>query len=110
MSGSTAAHSLSSNSWSSPPSSRSLPACSCQHALASMLLPALAKAKAKTIQTKCTGNQKQLMLVTIMYITDSEDFVPHPNWDFDPKIPGWLHRQRHLGGFGTDSNMVTGVL
>ena len=78
--------------------------------LASMLLPALAKAKAKTIQTKCTGNQKQLMLVTIMYITDSEDFVPHPNWDFDPKIPGWLHRQRHLGGFGTDSNMVTGVL
>ena len=35
--------------------------------LAGMLLPALAKAKAKTVQIKCTGNQKQLMLATIIH-------------------------------------------
>src|SRR5690349_9853210 len=81
--------------------------------LAGMLLPALAKAKAKTIQTKCTGNQKQLMLAVTLYTTDSEDMVPHPNWDFDPKIPGWLMAPTGNGvpgRFGTDSNMVTGVL
>jgi prepilin-type N-terminal cleavage/methylation domain-containing protein len=82
--------------------------------LAGMLLPALGKAKAKTIQIHCTGNQKQLMLATIMYITDANDFTPHPNWDFAPSIPGWLCAPKGNGpvpgGFGTDSNMNTGVL
>jgi prepilin-type N-terminal cleavage/methylation domain-containing protein len=78
--------------------------------LASMLLPALSKAKAKTIQIKCTGNQKQLMLATIMYITDSNDWVPHPNWDFDPTIPGWLAKPLAGGQFGPVTNIQSGVL
>jgi prepilin-type N-terminal cleavage/methylation domain-containing protein len=78
--------------------------------LAGMLLPALAKAKSKTVQIKCTGNQKQLILATIMYITDSDDYTPHPAWDFDPAIPTWLMRPQNNGKFGTDSNMVTGQL
>jgi prepilin-type N-terminal cleavage/methylation domain-containing protein len=81
--------------------------------LASMLLPALSKAKEKSIQTRCTGNQKQLLLATTMYMNDSEDYVPHPNWDFDPNIPGWLMAPKGRtvpGGFGPDTNMVTGVL
>jgi prepilin-type N-terminal cleavage/methylation domain-containing protein len=77
--------------------------------LASMLLPALGKAKAKAQQTKCTGNTKQLMLATIMYITDADDKTPHPNWDFQA-YPGWLMQPQNNGKFGTDSNMVTGVL
>jgi len=58
--------------------------------LASLLLPALAKAKQKTLQTRCTGNQKQLMLATVMYYSDNNDFLPHPNWDFIPTYAGWL--------------------
>ena len=58
--------------------------------LASMLLPALAKAKEKATRIQCTGNQKQLLLATQMYIADSNDSMPHPNWDFDTQVPGWL--------------------
>jgi prepilin-type N-terminal cleavage/methylation domain-containing protein len=77
--------------------------------LASMLLPALGKAKAKTIQIKCTGNQKQLLLAMTMYITDSNDWVPHPNWDFDPMIPGWLATPLPSGLFGPVTNIQSGV-
>ena len=77
--------------------------------LAGMLLPALAKAKAKTIQIKCTGNQKQLMLANTMYITDANEQVPHPNWDFDPNIAGWLARPLPSGAFGPATNIQSGV-
>jgi prepilin-type N-terminal cleavage/methylation domain-containing protein len=39
--------------------------------LAAMLLPALAKAKAKAQQVSCMNNAKQLTLATIMYSTDA---------------------------------------
>jgi prepilin-type N-terminal cleavage/methylation domain-containing protein len=58
--------------------------------LAGMLLPALAKAKQKAAQTQCTGNQKQLMLASIMYSLDNNDSLPHPNWDFISTYAGWL--------------------
>ena len=38
--------------------------------LAAMLLPALARAKAKAQQVKCIGNVKQLTMATFMYIND----------------------------------------
>jgi prepilin-type N-terminal cleavage/methylation domain-containing protein len=78
--------------------------------LASMLLPALSKAKAKSLQTKCTSNTKQLILATTLYITDANDLTPHPNWDFHAEWPGWLCAPQNNGHFSTDSNMVTGVL
>ena len=49
--------------------------------LAAMLLPALAKAKEKAQRTICTNNFKQLLLAHVMYATDQNDFIAHPNAD-----------------------------
>jgi len=49
--------------------------------LAAMLLPALARAKAKAQQTRCLNNQKQIGLAFMMYANDSNEFYPvHPDW------------------------------
>jgi prepilin-type N-terminal cleavage/methylation domain-containing protein len=44
--------------------------------LAALLLPALAKAKAKAGQIRCLSNIKQLDLGLLMYINDSQDCFP----------------------------------
>ncbi len=44
--------------------------------LASMLLPALQKAKAKALQASCTSNLKQLALAVKMYSGDSDQRYP----------------------------------
>src|SRR5258708_2137957 len=44
--------------------------------LASLLLPALAKAKEKAIRIKCASNEKQLALAIRMYADDSRDLFP----------------------------------
>ena len=44
--------------------------------LAGMLLPALAKAKAKAIQINCTSNLKQLGLAIQMFADDNDDTLP----------------------------------
>jgi prepilin-type N-terminal cleavage/methylation domain-containing protein/prepilin-type processing-associated H-X9-DG protein len=44
--------------------------------LASMLLPALSKAKAKAQQTYCLNNIRQLVLGTQMYVGDNNDWYP----------------------------------
>ena len=46
--------------------------------LASMLLPALSKAREKARAISCINNLKQLALGTQLYATDSDDFLP-PN-------------------------------
>lgn len=61
--------------------------------LASMLLPALAKAKDKAVRTTCVNNMKQLMLASQMYCNDNDDKLVPPNWDGsssgNPR--GWLY-------------------
>jgi prepilin-type N-terminal cleavage/methylation domain-containing protein len=63
--------------------------------LASMLLPAIAKAKAKAQGTICMSNGKQLGLGVIMYAGDSNDWFP-PNQNGGTKdtnaswVAGWL--------------------
>jgi len=63
--------------------------------LAAMLLPALAKAKAKAQGTYCLSNQRQLALAWLMYAHDNSDKLV-PNHDggtlsFDLSwVPGWL--------------------
>jgi prepilin-type N-terminal cleavage/methylation domain-containing protein len=44
--------------------------------LAAMLLPALAKAKAKAQSIQCMSNMKQWGLATTMYMGDNEDKLP----------------------------------
>ena len=44
--------------------------------LASLLLPALARAKGKANQTKCLSNVRQLHMGLQMYIDDHDDHFP----------------------------------
>ena len=44
--------------------------------LASLLLPALATAKAKAKQTQCVNNMKQIALGALMYAHDNEEVLP----------------------------------
>ena len=44
--------------------------------LAALLLPALAKAKAKAVQTQCLSNLKQLNLAMVLYCGDNQDKTP----------------------------------
>jgi prepilin-type N-terminal cleavage/methylation domain-containing protein len=59
--------------------------------LAAMLLPALASAKGKAIRIQCTNNVKQITTAMHMYINDSRDFLPEPNWNAPWEKPGWLY-------------------
>jgi prepilin-type N-terminal cleavage/methylation domain-containing protein len=49
--------------------------------LASMLLPALARAKDKAQKTIDINNTKQIMLAMMMYTGDNTEYMPHPGWD-----------------------------
>jgi prepilin-type N-terminal cleavage/methylation domain-containing protein/prepilin-type processing-associated H-X9-DG protein len=44
--------------------------------LASMLLPALARAKGKAEAIKCMSNTKQVMVGWLLYVSDNNDFIP----------------------------------
>ena len=72
--------------------------------LAGMLLPALARAKAKAHQTKCINNQKQIGIAYLLYADDHSDSYPAvPSWtavggikgilaDYDSNRYGWTNR------------------
>jgi len=55
--------------------------------LAGMLLPSLARAKAKGKRIQCTSNNRQLALATIMYVDDNDSRFPPPKYR-----PGWAAR------------------
>ena len=49
--------------------------------LASMLLPALARAKSRALLSKCISNQRQLGIALTLYADDNHDFFPvYQNW------------------------------
>jgi prepilin-type N-terminal cleavage/methylation domain-containing protein/prepilin-type processing-associated H-X9-DG protein len=76
--------------------------------LAALLLPALSSAKDKALRTQCLGNMKQLGLAGSMYITDSRDYLPWPNWDGGAAVPdpGWLYGSG-ANAFNYPSNLTT---
>jgi prepilin-type N-terminal cleavage/methylation domain-containing protein len=61
--------------------------------LAAMLLPALAKAKARAQNIRCVNNLKQLGLANRMYCDDFSDHLAYPNWDGGNagNPAGWLY-------------------
>lgn len=60
--------------------------------LASLLLPGLAVAKEMARKSKCTGNLKQIILATKMYIEDNRDYFPYPGWSSGTTgVPNWAY-------------------
>ena len=58
--------------------------------LASLLLPALSRAKSQAQRTNCLNNHKQLILAVHMYTDDQEDYMPFPNWGVQTE--GWAYK------------------
>src|SRR4030095_15505118 len=52
--------------------------------LASMLLPALAKAKEKGRSIKCLSNTRQIGLAMMLYVGDFDDKLPDQDWQVGP--------------------------
>jgi prepilin-type N-terminal cleavage/methylation domain-containing protein len=60
--------------------------------LASMLLPALSKAKEQGYRARCTGNLKQILLSTHLYTGDFDDFMPYTSWSSDTfNVANWMY-------------------
>jgi prepilin-type N-terminal cleavage/methylation domain-containing protein len=71
--------------------------------LAAILLPALARAKAKAQMMTCVSNLKQMGLANQMYCDDNSDWIAFPNWDAGAPcggvcVPGWLYTVANVAG------------
>jgi len=75
--------------------------------LAAILLPALAKAKAKAQSTTCVNNLRQLGVANHMYCDDFNDHFAYPNWDNNSSgsPQGWLY----LVGAGSALGFGSGI-
>lgn len=87
--------------------------------LASLLLPALTKAKSKGQATTCLNNVRQLQIGWTLYASEHEDNLPpiddtdqagkdaaHPSW-----VAGWLRTANEAGdkSDGTNASLLTGL-
>jgi prepilin-type N-terminal cleavage/methylation domain-containing protein/prepilin-type processing-associated H-X9-DG protein len=72
--------------------------------LAALLLPALAKAKAKAQAIQCMGNVRQLSLATQMYAMDNSEKLPNTGQNQDPDR--WIPSIKPYIGQG-DTNAST---
>jgi prepilin-type N-terminal cleavage/methylation domain-containing protein/prepilin-type processing-associated H-X9-DG protein len=76
--------------------------------LAAMLLPALAKGKARAQQAVCLSNMKQWGLADTMYLDDNNQIFPYPRYQSyasteDQDNPAWLTvTDYHNAGEGDD--------
>ena len=52
--------------------------------LASMLLPALSKAKDRALLVNDLNNIRQIMLASHLFAGDNDDYLPYPSWVFLP--------------------------
>ena len=77
--------------------------------LASMLLPALNRARESAKSSTCQSNLKQIGQAVIMYAGDSEDFLPYsglgPGWT--EVLPRWNDQLRPYVGGG--DNPAAGI-
>lgn len=81
--------------------------------LASLLLPALAKAKQKAQRTQCLSQLRQLQQAWLMYVHDHHDSLP-PNSDGpragkDAYCPGWVAGWLRGNNYdGTNTDLLVG--
>ena len=66
--------------------------------LASMLLPALSRAKDRAQLTLDLNNVKQILLASHLYANDNNDQLAHPTWGGDLSGPdGWVYATKNNG-------------
>jgi prepilin-type N-terminal cleavage/methylation domain-containing protein len=66
--------------------------------LASLLLPALAKAKEQAMRTNCMNNFKQIGIANAMYLNDNEEYMPYPGWSSGTiGLPNWAYTRLRNG-------------
>ena len=66
--------------------------------LASLLLPALARAKDRAQLTLDLNNVKQILLANHLYAGDNSDYNAHPTWGGDLSGPdGWVYATKNNG-------------
>jgi prepilin-type N-terminal cleavage/methylation domain-containing protein/prepilin-type processing-associated H-X9-DG protein len=70
--------------------------------LASLLMPALARAKSKSHQILCTGNLKQWALAMQMYAAENDDFLPKEGFQ---NSQGWYITLPEMLGMQRYTNM-----
>jgi prepilin-type N-terminal cleavage/methylation domain-containing protein/prepilin-type processing-associated H-X9-DG protein len=72
--------------------------------LASMLLPALSKAKGQAIATQCMNNEKQLILMWKMYGNDNNNVFPYNEEGGNP--PAWVYGNLDYTGASYNTNLA----
>src|SRR5687768_14503873 len=66
--------------------------------LASLLLPALSRAKDRAQMSLDINNVKQVLLASQLYATDNDDRLAHPSWGGDLTGPdNWLYATKNNG-------------
>jgi prepilin-type N-terminal cleavage/methylation domain-containing protein/prepilin-type processing-associated H-X9-DG protein len=80
--------------------------------LASLLLPALAGAKARAQRLKCTSQMKQLGVGFTLYLTDHTDQFPptaYSTGDYQYQLSWDDYLNRYIGGKGPDEDLILGI-
>src|SRR6266536_4774419 len=76
--------------------------------LAAMLLPALAKAKAKACQASCINNEKQLQLGIRMYLDSNNDVFPacasRNTYGFH--VEDWIYWRNNLPAYPLKNSLI----
>jgi len=76
--------------------------------LASLLLPALSRAKDKAQNTIDFNNTRQLMIAMHVYCGDNDEYIPHPTWGNNGiGADGWAYGTKLMSRFAGPATAAT---
>ena len=83
--------------------------------LLSLLLPALANARAQAARVGCMSNLRQLLQAQMMYVADNNGYLTYPNWGHDRSSAdvwavGWLYAQGKVSVPPKAEDVTSGAL